>query len=206
MKHVKQLPPRSKVKPADTWDLSGLFPDDAAWERAFTRWERRIAGYARFRGKLAKSAQTLADCLKFDLDFDRVGQRLRNYAFLKAAEDTAESKYQRIEGRMLNAASRAAQAASFLRPEILAIPAAKMREFLQSPLLAPYKLLLERLLRFKPHTLGRKEENLLAMQTEMAQAARQVFQQLNDADMKFGPIRREKGEWIELSHATLRRC
>ena len=39
-------------------------------------------------------------------------------------------------------ASRAAQAASFIRPEILAIPAAKMKSFLDSPVLAPYKLLL----------------------------------------------------------------
>ena len=60
--------------------------------------------------------------------------------------------------------------------------------------MAPYRLLLERLLRYKPHTLGKKEEKLLAMQTEMAQAAGQVFRQLNDADMKFGPIRNEKGE------------
>ena len=70
-------------------------------------------------------------------------------------------------------------------------------------MLAPYKILLERLLRFKPHTLGPKEERLLAMQTEMAQAARQVFQQLNDADLKFGDIRGDGGQWIESSHAAL---
>ena len=40
------------------------------------------------------------------------------------------------------------------------------------------------------------------MQTEMAQAAGQVFRQLNDADLKFGAVKDEKGEWIELSHAT----
>ena len=73
----------------------------------------------------------------------------------------------------MQAASRAGQAASYIRPEILAIPAAKMDEFLQSPALAPYKLLLTRIVRFKPHTLGEKEEKLLAMQTEMAEAAGQ---------------------------------
>ena len=39
-----------------------------------------------------------------------------------------------------------------------------MDEFLESPSLAPYKLLLTRILRFKPHTLSDKEERLLAMQ------------------------------------------
>ena len=40
------------------------------------------------------------------------------------------------------------------------------------------------------------------MQTEMAQAAGQVFRQLNDADMKFGTITDDAGQRIELSHAT----
>jgi len=187
----------------NTWDLSSLFSDDVAWEKALARWEKRIGGYAAYQGRLAESAATLAACLKFDQDFDRAGERLGTYALLKVAEDTTDSRYQRMHGRYVNAASRAAQAASHICPEIMAIPAGKMREFLAARPLAPYRLLLERLLRYRPHTLGKKEEKLLAMQTEMAQAAGQIFRQLHDADMKFGTIRNQQGEWIELSHATL---
>ena len=77
-----------------------------------------------------------------------------------------------------------------------------MKQFLAAEVLTPYRLLLERLLRYRLHTLGRKEEKLLAMQTEMAQAAGQVFRQLNDADLKFGLITNESGQRLELSHAT----
>ncbi|MFZ5829201.1 MAG: oligoendopeptidase F [Planctomycetota bacterium] len=201
-KAVKQLPPRSKVKAADTWDLSSLFPSDEGWESAFGEWEKKADGYSRFQGKLGESAEGLAECLKFDEDIDREGERLGTYAFLKTAEDTAESRYQRMQGRFINVASRMGQAASYIRPEILAIPQAKMKSFLEVEALAPYRLLLERLLRFKPHTLGRKEEKLLAMQTEMSQAAGQVFRQLVDADLKFGVVKNERGEQVELSHAT----
>ena len=199
---AKQLPPRSKVKPSDTWDLSSLFPSDEAWEAAFNAWEGRIDEYARFQGKLAENPESLAGCLQFDLDLDRAAECLGNNAFLKTAEDVGESKYQRMHGRYMAVASRAAQAASFIRPEILAISAAKLKSFLDAPALAPYKLLLERVLRYKPHTLGKKEENLLAMQTEMAQAANQIFRQLNDADLKFGAIKNDRGQVVELSHAT----
>ncbi len=202
MAKIKQLPPRSKVKPSDTWDLASLFPSDDDWEAAFQEWEGRIGEYARFQGKLALGPEPLAECLQFDLDLDRAAERLGNFAFLKTAEDVGESKYQRMHGRFMAVASRAAQAASFIRPEILAIPAARMKQFLDEPLLATYKLILTRLLRYKPHTLGKKEENLLAMQTEMAQAANQVFRQLNDADLKFGAIKNDRGEYVELSHAT----
>ena len=121
---------------------------------------------------------------------------------LKTAEDTTNSVYQRMQARFVNVASRADEAASFLRPEILAIPVARMKQFLSQRLLAPYRLMLERLVRFKPHTLSRREERLLAMQTEMAQAAGQTFRQLHDADLKFGSVKDEKHDWVELSHGT----
>ena len=199
---TRQVPSRDQVPESDRWDLSSLFASDAEWEKAFTQWRTQSAGYARFQGKLATDAATLAECLKFDLDLDRAGDRLGTYAFLKTTEDTSNSTYQRMQGRFTNAASRAAQAGSFIRPEILAIAPAKMEEYLRSPALAPYKLLLDRILRQRPHTLGAKEERLLAMQTEMAESPSRFFRQLNDADLKFGAVRNEKGQSIELSHAT----
>ncbi|MBN1589515.1 MAG: oligoendopeptidase F, partial [Pirellulales bacterium] len=202
MSKVKPLPPRNEVKKSDCWDLSSLFPSDEAWETAFLRWEKRIDGYARFQGTLAGDVKQLAAALKFDLDMDREGERLGTYAFLKTAEDTANSTYQRMQGRFIGTVSRASQAASYLRPEILSIPKATMKTFLDDRRLKPYRLMLERLLRYRPHTLSRKEEKLLALQTEMAQTAGQIFHQLNDADLRFGSIRNERGESIELSHAS----
>ena len=69
--------------------------------------------------------------------------------------------------------------------------------------LAPYRLIAGADPAFQAAHLGRKEERLLAMQTEMARAAGQAFRQLNDADMKFGAVKDEKGQRVELSHGTL---
>ena len=202
MKNVKQLPARSEVLESDTWNLARLYPDDAAWEADFAKLEKQIPGYAEFQGKLADGAEVLASCLEFDRDFDRLGERLGTYAFLKTAEDATNSDYQRMQGRFMNAASQAAQAASYIRPEILAMPADQLQSMIDDQCLAPFQLQLKRLLDYKPHTLSDKEERLLALQTEMAQAAGQAFQKLNDADLKFGNVEDEKGEWIELSHGT----
>src|SRR3984957_12155225 len=118
MHKVKQLPKRSQVKAADTWNLDSLLASDAAWEAAFKDWEAEIGGYEAFRGKLADDAKTLAACLRFDNDFERQAERLGTYAFLKTAEDAANSEYQRMIGRYRHAASRASQASSYIRPEI----------------------------------------------------------------------------------------
>ena len=199
---VKSLPKRSQVKPSDCWDLSSLFPGDPAWENSFKKWEKQIAGYEKFRGKLGQSPKTLAACLKFDADFDRLGERLGNYAFLKTAEDQANSTYQRMKGRYQHVATKAAEASSWIRPEILSIPAKSMARFLASKELSPWRIALERILRYRPHTLGKKEEHLLAMQGQMSQAANQAFQQLNDSDLKWPMVRNEKGELVELGHSS----
>ncbi len=76
MTKIKKLPPRGEVPLADTWDLSSLFADDESWEQAFRKWERRIPGFQRFSGQLGTDAATLAACLKFDCEVDRLGERL----------------------------------------------------------------------------------------------------------------------------------
>jgi len=199
---VKSLPPRNRVKLADTWDLSSLFSGDAAWEKNFAQWEKQARRYEPFRGTLHRGVAELVACLKFDEKVDRQGERLGTYAFLKTTEDMACSDAQRMMGRYQHVASEAAQAASFIRPEILAIPARKLARMLQAKELRPFRLMLQRLIRYKPHTLGKAEERLLAMQTEMAGTASRAFRQLTDADMSFGTIRNERKETVELSHAT----
>jgi oligoendopeptidase F len=199
---TKNLPPRHKVNPEDTWDLSSLVRSDAHWEQTFTEWSDHIALYERFKGRLGESAQVLADCLRFDADFDRMGERLGVYASLKCAEDQANSAYQRMKGRYQHAATKAAETSSYIRPELMEIPRERMDQFLGSPHLAEWKLALERILRYRPHTLSKKEEQLLAMQGQMSEASNQVFRQLNDADLKWPMIKNEKGEQVELGHSS----
>ncbi len=201
MKKTKQLPARGQVKTEDTWDLASLFADDTAWEKAFKRYERQVKNYDKFRGVLGDPKQ-LAACLKFDSQLDRLGERLGVYAFLKTAEDQSNSQYQRMMGRFENVATRAAEAASFIRPELLSLPKSKLQPLMDASVVRPYRLLLERLIRFKKHTLSKREEELLAMQGEMAQSANRAFRQLHDSDMKFGAVTNEKGERVELSNAT----
>jgi oligoendopeptidase F len=199
---VKTLPVRKDVPAADTWDLASLFRSDADWEAALAAWERRIPEFAAFVGTLGSSAERLAECLAFDLAYDREGDRLGTYAFLRASEDQAAAEPQRMVGRFQHVSTLAGEKASFMRPEIMAIPPATLDAWLGLPALAPYRLQLERLIRTRPHVLSEPEEKLLAMQGTFAGTAGKVFRQLTDADLKFGTVTTGRGERIELSNAT----
>ena len=85
-----RLPKREQTKVSDTWDLASLFATDVDWEKAFQKFEKRIAGYATFPGTLRNSAAAIAACLKFDTECSRLGERLGVYAFLKTTEESDE--------------------------------------------------------------------------------------------------------------------
>ena len=198
----KTLPARADVAAADTWDLASLFASDADWETALAAWEQRIPEFDAFAGTLGSSAERLAEALQFDLDYDREGDRLGTYAFLRAAEDQQGQQAQRMVGRFQHVSTQAGERASFLRPEILAIPAATLDTWLATDTLAPYRLMLERLVRVRPHVLSEPEEKILAMQGSFAGTASKVFRQLTDADMTFGTLANGRGEEVQLSHAS----
>src|SRR3954453_16387019 len=196
---TKKLLIRSKVKTADTWDLGSLFKSDDDWERAFTAWEKQVSRYEKFRGTLGDGPAALAKLFEFDCEFDRAGERLGTYAHLKTTEDMADSRYQRMMGRYEHAATLAAEATSFIRPEILALPEKRLKDYLDAKELAPFKLQLERLVRHKPHTLSPGEEKVPAVPRELSGPPDRAFRQLTHADLKFGMCKNEKGESVELS-------
>ncbi|GIW99987.1 MAG: peptidase [Pirellulaceae bacterium] len=197
-----RVPNRDEVPEEDRWDLSSLYESDQAWEEDLRRFESRIAEYGQFRGQLGEAPETLRRCLEFDLEMERLAERLGTYAFLKSAEDQANPTYQALVARFQSVAVRASQAASFIRPEILSIAQETMDQFLASAALEPYRLLLQRIIRYREHTLSDAEEALLAMQGEMAATPSKAFRQLSDADLRFGVVRNEQGEEVELTNAT----
>lgn len=199
---IVKIPTRDEVSSSDCWDLTSLYPTTEAWEVDFKLLENRIGNYEKFKGKLGSSAEILKECLDFDRDIERLSERLGTYAFLKSTEDQANQASQALVARFQNLSVRTNQIASFFRPEILAIPQATMEQLLNAPILQEYKLVLQRITRYRQHTLSDSEENLLAMQGEMAQTASKAFRQLCDADLKFGLVENEKGQQIELSNAT----
>ena len=124
------LKARRDVPVGDTWDLASLFASDGAWEEALAAWEGMIPRFVAFAGTLGRSPEDLASCLAYDIEVDRVGDRLGTYAHLRASEDQAAPEPQRMVGRFQHVATSLAEKTSFLRPEILGIDPATLAAWL----------------------------------------------------------------------------
>jgi oligoendopeptidase F len=192
------------VKKEDTWDLTQLFKSDAAWHKAFKKLEKDIAGYEKFRGKLGNGPKVVRACFDFNVEFDKLAEVLGSYAFLKQSEDVADSTYQGMVQQFTYVVTKAGETASYVAPELQSLPKKKLDSYINSATLKPYRIQLEKLARNKKHTLSQKEERLLAMQGEVAGTASKTFSQLTDADFRFGTVKNEKGELIELSQGSIR--
>ena len=195
---IVELPSRDAMPLDDTWDLTTLFADDNSWRQTYDELKSRLAEFKKFEGKLAAPAELLA-CFEFDDAVFMLMERITIYAYLKYSQDVANPKYQEMNGLAENLRAEALQATSFIRPEILEIDESLLNTIIRNEKLAAYRLKLDRILRRKPHTLGKDEEKLLAMTVEFSNTAQRTFGLLNNADLKFGTVKDETGRNIELS-------
>ena len=197
-----ELKKRSDVAVADTWDLSHLCASDEVWRKDFEAWKVFAEKIVSYRGKL-DVVDSLVEFLKYEEALDREGERLGTYAFLKSTEDLANSTYQEMKSEFYLVANKVAEESSFVRPELLGFSSEKWDEIMNDERLSPWKLKLERILRFKPYSLSDKEERILASVGDVADAPSKAFRLLNDAETKFKPTKDESGKEAPLTLETL---
>lgn len=198
----QSIPERKDLPDDHKWDLKPLFASDAGWQKELAEAESQIDSYADYRGRLKDSVDILKAALDFHLSLRRRLERLYTYAHLKSDEDKSNQFYLGLHQRAISLQVKASESASFLTPEIQAIPDDQMQAFLDDDSLAEYRFHLEKILRYKPHTRSETVEHILAMSQEMAQTPSQVFGQLDNVDLNFGHLEDDKGKVIELSHGN----
>src|SRR4029077_16701156 len=129
---------RADVPDSDKWDLSHLFSDADKWGEDFAWLQRSYPKIGDWKGRLGESAATLAACLEFEKSLDLKIERLFHYASLQLSEDSANPDYLARMGQMQNLLTKISEAASFLSPEIQAIPDNTFAQFLEEPTLAEW--------------------------------------------------------------------
>jgi len=190
---TSSIPPRSELAPEDTWDLSALFADDAAWNGGLAAFGEMAERIPSFQGTLGKSVESLAAYMDFSRDLGILGERLYYYADLRQTEDEGAGDARTMTGKIIMALSKAQAVGAWERPEILAIPENVMRQFLGDPRLAEYRVYLHRILRYRPHILSDREERIVALHAEGEDVPHDAFSVLTNVDFDFGFIDTHEG-------------
>lgn len=200
---AKKVLTRNEVPEQLTWDLTPIFESDEAWEVELKEVEKLSEQAANFKGKVADSAESLYNTLQYsDAMYERLN-KLYVYSHLKHDQDTADGKYQDLDGRVRSIAAKVGAAWSFITPEILALDEATLNSYAASyEPLALYKQSLKEVNLGRPHILSADKEELLAQMAEVSGASGSTFSALNNADLEFPKIKGEDGEEIQLTHGN----
>ncbi len=108
------------------WNLNALFADQAAWDAAVQSIEKSLPKLTACKGTLSRSAEQLAQCMTTAYELNKQFARVAGYASRMNDADGNDPKGQELVGRVAKLGSKLSEAASFINPEIIAMPPARL--------------------------------------------------------------------------------
>ena len=194
-----EIKDRSLIEEQYKWDITTLCASDEAWEEALKAIPAKAAKVAAYQGKLTQSPAGLREFLDAEEALDREIENIYCYASLRYSEDTRAEAGQMMTSKAMGVLTQIGASLSFAQPEILSLSDADFDRFMESEELAGYRHMLDDLKRRKAHTLSEKEEKILSGMQEIRYAPGDIANMLQDADLKFDPVKLESGEELPLS-------
>jgi oligoendopeptidase F len=194
-------PERSAVDAAAKWDLSVMYDSFEAWERHAGELAVLIGQFAGRKGRSGEGATELLTTLELR-DRLQVGvEKVHAYATMRHHEDMRLPAPQALEQRAQTLAVQYAEAASWFQPELLGIPEERLRGWLERDELRLYRHFFEELLRSRRHILSPREEELLAMSSQAAEAAVAAHSLLANTELRWRTVQDPTGHDVEMTSA-----
>ena len=198
----KVLKKRGEIQDKDKWAVNEIYSCDEEWEREYKELQEEAPKLKNFEGKLG-DAKVLEEYFEVNEKISRKAEKIYVYAHLRSDEDTSNTTYQAMMNKIDAYMAEYATYTAYVVPEILALPDGTIEKLMnENKGLEPYKFLIENILKEKPHVLDKKEEELLAAASDCLDAPSSIHNIMTNADMKFGNIKDEDGEEVELTEGN----
>ena len=182
------------------WDLSEIYPTDAAWDAARRQALAALPGLAKYKGHLGDSAATLAEALTAQSDLARTISRVFTYASLKGDEDVRVAINQEHKSQATDLYTAFGEATAWISPELIALGKPRIDGFVAAnpALRTKFDFYLANIERQAPHTLSPESEGVLAGASSPLQAPADISQQLRASDIPWPTITLSTGDKVRL--------
>jgi oligoendopeptidase F len=194
---------RSEIPDQYKWNLTDLYPSEAAWVAAKQDLVTSIPRLAQWQGKLGESAATLLAAMT---DWEKTNlktQRFYSYASQLSDQDTRVSRNLQMKQEAEQVYTSLQTATAFVRPELISVGRAKIDGFIaEEPKLGQYRMFFDDALRAAPHTLSPGEEKIVARTGLMADTGNTVYSVFTGAELPFPEITLSTGEKVRLDGAA----
>ncbi len=199
------LPERAAVPGQYTWNLTDICESWDEWTSAYGSLERGIDRLAGFQGTLADGPAALLAALAAQDEVEALMYKVWYFASLHHDEDQRDNAVAARRQQVQILFARHAQASSWFSPELLAIPQATVRVWLDThPGLALYRFAIESLFHSQEHVLDQQGERLLSFSGRFSSTPHEAYAALTTADATFPTLTLASGEQVTLSYGRYR--
>lgn len=195
------IPTRDEVHKEDTWNLDHLYTSIDEFNKDIEAIKVLSEKAPSFKGRIGISKENLLEVLNYQAEVGKLSERVMQYSFLGHAADGSDNENQRLKSIVTTLLTEFAALTSYIEPEILAIDAPIIASWLTDSMFDDYRIMVNKMLRFKPHILSAEMEHMMALQSEVGSGAHETFSALTNIDFDFGTITTEEGE-MPLSQST----
>jgi oligoendopeptidase F len=204
MTQTKSMPARSEVPIEETWNLEGIYATEEAWEAAYQQVEAEFPSIHKFQGRLADGPEVLLAYFQTAETIYREVGKIFVYASLGSAVDSTDQVAAARSGQARSLYARVSAANAFAEPELMAVGAERLREWMQvSEPLKVYAHYFDSLDRQKEHIRSGDVEEVMAMASDPLASAMSTYGILTNAEMKFDPAVDKNGGQHELGQSTV---
>lgn len=194
---------RDEIETKYTWDLTLIYKTDKDFEKDYEKVSKEINDITKYQGILVKSASNLLGYLKLSNELERKLYKLYYYANLKNDQDTTNTKYQAMLGKVKNLLTKFEELDAYAEPELMSIDYSLIEKYYEEEKeLKEYEFVLSNLFRFKKHILSKEVEEVLSSLSNSLNNSSETYELLTDSDMKFGKILDENNEEVELTESN----
>lgn len=187
----------------NSWNLSKIIKNNKEFDSLISECECLLNKLIKYKGKITKSSKSLLEFLKLNDELNRKYEKLYVYSYLNYYSDLTNSKFKDLTLKVNNLGEKISVGLSFVQPELMECEYDTIKSYIsENEALEEYSFALEKTYRYKSHTLGKSEENIISMATNAMGLCDEAYSALNDADIKLDSIKNEKGKKVILNQSN----
>ena len=194
---------RDEIDVKDTWDLTKIYKNIDEFEKELNSIDKLVDDVVSFKGKIMESSESLYNFYVAYEKMDRTLTKLFIYASLNRDVDTTNSKYQALQMRVMKKNEDISTLTSFISSEMLSVDYDLVLSYIkENKKLEEYAFDLEKMFRYKEHTLSEAEEAIITLATNAFGTGSDAFNYIDNADINLGKIKDEDGNLVELTNSN----
>lgn len=185
------------------WNLTDIYENTNKVDEDFNNIAEYLNEIVKLKGSLKESSDKLLSCYNLLEKAEMILMKIDAYSTLKYHQNMANSENVKLYKKMENLLNEYVTKTSFITPEVTDIDDNVLLSFLkENEGLRKYSRIIEKIIKNKKHVLSKEAEYVVSKYSTVLNSFDNIYTMLNDVDFKFGSIKDENGNDVQVTHGT----